>query len=106
MFTDSLCLIRILTKAIIPAGKRLQPNLMFVKNAYKAKGADKLFFVRLENNLADAITKIVNKLHFNNCYYVRCTRCSHRRTDTTKVTYPDRRQIKEEQMLKILLHYC
>ena len=58
MFTDSLSLFDVVTKATITTERRLMIDIAGVKQAYKAKEIHTLGFIRTNYNVADALTKV------------------------------------------------
>ena len=58
MFTDSLSLFDVVTKATITAERRLMIDIAGVKQAYKTREIHTLGFIRTNYNVADALTKV------------------------------------------------
>ena len=58
MFTDSLSLFDVLTRAKTTTEKRLMIDLQTVKDSYDKKEIESVSFVRSEYNVADALTKV------------------------------------------------
>lgn len=62
MFTDSLSLFDVLTKATVTTEKRLMIDLKTVKDSYKCQEIENICHVRSEFNPADALTKVKRNL--------------------------------------------
>jgi hypothetical protein len=60
IFTDSLSLFDVLTKATVPREKRLMIDLMAIKCAYKNGELETIAFIRTQHNPADVLTKVMN----------------------------------------------
>ena len=58
MFTDSLSLLDVLTRAKVTTERRLMIDLQTVKESYDKKEIDNVSFIRSEYNISDALTKI------------------------------------------------
>ncbi len=58
MFTDSLSLFDVLTRAKVTTERRLMIDLQTVKESYDKKEINHVSFIRSEYNIADALTKV------------------------------------------------
>jgi hypothetical protein len=59
IYTDSLSLFDVLTKATIPMEKRLMIDVLAIKDAYKNRELNTIGFIRTNDNPADVLTKIM-----------------------------------------------
>ena len=58
VFTDSLSLFDVITKATLTAERRLMIDVAGVKEAYKTRDIHTIGFIRTQYNPADALTKV------------------------------------------------